>query len=1100
MSKILTVFCCVVMVFSVLATTASARELSKVGLTVPVPAFYSWSPLGEVVKTQQEGDYFIIDTVTEANGKKHTEQLYISLPKEEGGFRLQSLHELQKEQYAAKNNGAELKKPEVSNVGVFEPASATIAYKKDSTTDAVIMTGSDGTVVRFTKVKGGFNLEVCAANGKQIVAISNEQISFAYNLDGEVCRTMVELPLTDQEAIYNGGSGRYNEANCVGSSFSLANADGYSDDDHSYTNVPFFHSNRGYSIWYNMTYPAKADVGETNANKYTVLFEGDKLDFFMWAGTPLENIKKYTSITGTSGMTEEWTFGFWYGATSHSWEGGIENNIMDNYETIFNSFKTKYGFYPDANYGEGTLAYNTNALQMAKGYNSKMLGWYGPYREMTTLQSFLPGVRPLPTADKNGVITTNGLPYSYNKLFFEIFGTYQFQNTSQIDMSNPNAKLSIIGEYEKLIQNGLAGLMVDFGDGYPYNSLSVNGLSGMEMHNFNSYLYAKVMSEAWDEMAKAAGRNNDYVLFQRAGAAGTQYYMGKFLGDQQSNYEGMLDQVSSMISLAAGGHNLMGGDLSGLKGLYHGGDAENELWARWTVLSVFSPYMRLHSAVLQQPWARMNYNAAYFGNWYYFRKNIVPSVMSAAMDGNLNANPIVKGMMVAYPYQLKLADYNNQYLFCDDFLVSVVEDSFEHTLKVALPSGSNWYSLFTYDAYKGGQTILAEAPTLFMPVFVRDGAVKALNLPESMKLGDMMLEDDMEQYLPHEALLITPPSEKRTSKIYNKEGTSESYRKYDYTVETYVSSPKEGNTFTVTNEEGSNRQIVLALGVSAADITYDGKKLTRLDHMPDYFQEEYGYYVELSGLTTIYLPANWKELSITKGDADYESYEMTVVNGKGAEALVDGKNDTTYAVSSSRVNLTTLALGEEPKPLGRVVLRWTAGFCDSYDVEYTDDGENWSLLLSDEKDKHTVEDGHGSIDVIDFEAVEATQIRMTFYDAGEMKIDPALYAVEAYAPDAFVQIEEGEDWEEDDEWEDLEEDEEEEDEKTGSKKKKKKKIITYGLPVWAIILIVGGGILVLTGAVLLILLLAKKKKKAAAEELAAAEEPPVDTPETPTEE
>jgi hypothetical protein len=215
---------------------------------------------------------------------------------------------------------------------------------------------------------------------------------------------------------------------------------------------------------------------------------------------------------------------------------------------------------------------------------------------------------------------------------------------------------------------------------------------------------------------------------------------------------------------------------------------------------------------------------------------------------------------------------------------------------------------------------------------------------------------------------------------------------------------------------------------------------------------------------------------------------------------VDGKNDTTYAVSSSRVNLTTLALGEEPKPLGRVVLRWTAGFCDSYDVEYTDDGENWSLLLSDEKDKHTVEDGHGSIDVIDFEAVEATQIRMTFYDAGEMKIAPALYAVEAYAPDAFVQIEEGEDWEEDDEWEDVEDEDEDDDKKTGNKKKKKKKIITYGLPVWAIILIVGGGILVLTGAVLLILLLAKKKKKAAAEELAAAEEPPVDTPETPTEE
>ena len=103
-------------------------------MKIPTPKNYTWYALGAATGIQKDTNYFVIDT----KAGEHAESLYVSFPKE-GGFRIQSLHELQKE------NGAT--KPEVSNVGLFEPSALEkITYTTDG--GAVKMTGTDGTVVK----------------------------------------------------------------------------------------------------------------------------------------------------------------------------------------------------------------------------------------------------------------------------------------------------------------------------------------------------------------------------------------------------------------------------------------------------------------------------------------------------------------------------------------------------------------------------------------------------------------------------------------------------------------------------------------------------------------------------------------------------------------------------------------------------------------------------------------------------------------------------------------------------------------------------------------------------------------------------------------
>lgn len=1133
MARLLVCVCCVAMLFTAFGTLAYAHEIDtskNASIKHPVQTGYAWQPVTSVTGTEQQAKYFVIH----AKAGEYSEDLYISFP-EEGGFRLQSKHEYQE-------------KLEVSNVGLFEPKSIkTIDYKREST-GAIMMSGTDGTVVRYLKDGSGFSLEIYNASNKKIIYITNGQIAFAYNRKGKILRTMVEMPLVSKEAMYN-GSMRFASANIVGHHFSLTNADCWSAHDYSYGNVPLFHSNRGYSIWFNMTYPGEADMGETNPNKYSVKLDGDKLDFYFWTGEPLDNLRKYTAITGTSGMTEEWTFGFWSGAMSAAFDGRYHQNAERNMEMLFDEvYKGKYNFYPEAFYGEGKNSQNANSMRYAQQRGSKVLYWFYPASGYSTMSEYLPEMsKPTPIFDADGKCISTGYPYIYVTPLLKLMNFYSFSETNWYDYSNPSTVEVTRARLWQLWQWGLAGAMIDYGENLSFSGTCFNGLSGMEMHNLNSYYYAMNSNIAWTNYySENTDSGNDYVLFQRSSVAGAQYWVANFLGDQRSTWDGYQAAIYDMISMGAGGYNLYGGDLGGL-----GGTPTDDLWNRWVVLSTFSPFMRQHGSDIHMSTKHGITAEENFGKYYYLRKNILPSVMSAAMDANQTSNPIVKGMVMAYPYQLWLGDVNNQYLFCDDFLVCAVTEGARYTQTVYLPSGHTWYNLFTYDKIKGGnkQGVEVEAPANFMPVFVKDGAVKAINLPESMKLMDEMHDkEDASEGLEFDpatekkpALLITPPDNERSSTIYTKQGMSTDFRTYDYTTETYTSTP-DGSSFTVTSdEEKSTRRAVVALGVCASEITVDGVKLERLDHMPDYYNSEVGYYVDLDGLTTIMMPETWEKLTIVKGEVGYTQVRLAAVGGRGVESMLNESLNDYYELPLRRgVDGATEVeiVSDVVKTIGVIKVRWTTGFAATYDIEYSLDGENWDLIEPSEEQKYIIdpddEEGYikfdqdphtftvsdGGIDVVKFEPVEATYLRLVKHQDGDTQASPAIYSFEVYEPDTFTPIPVDEDDDDDDDeddgddedidgdedpWDTPEPDDNGDDNKkdnnkqTDGGKKIKKRIITTYFPTWAIILIIGGGVLLATGIVLFILLFVKRKKKKEAEAALSAEgDTPTDFPNPPT--
>lgn len=1070
---------CAVLLMSSFTATVSAHKMDSANIyeesVEPVPKNYEWENLGAATATHQTDKYFIIDTT--AGGRE--ESLYISLPAE-GGFRLQSKHEYQDD-------------VEVSNVGLFEPSSiGTINYKTDSK-GAILMTGTDGTTVRYSVIQDGFALEVLDSEQTRIIYITNWQISFGYQKNGNIVRTVVEMPMNmSKEVIYNGCT-RYTTPNVIGSHFSLTNKDCFSDDDYSYGNIPFFHSNRGYSIWFNMTYPGEANFGcETGSDeKYSIFFNGDKLDFYLWTGTPLENIEKYTNITGTSGVPEEWVFGFWTGGANVAYNDEYRpeaerKNAYQNLIDLIEGFKDNYNFYPEACFVEGF--YDAKTLGYGKNLGIKMLSWMRPHYSTDEMTALFPElVNPMPKKNADGTFATTGWPYLYNQFILEKTGEYVFTQPGWMDTSNPTFQTLLTRRFSDAWDWGMHGMMLDFGDQLSYYGTAFNGMSANEMHNFHNYYYAKHANAAWTERF-----GNDFVLFQRTTAPGTQYYVSHFQGDQTHDWEGYTDALYDMISRGAGGFNLYGADLGGLRM----SDAEGnyvqapnkDLWNRWIVLSVFSPYMRQHGIFLHKPWEEETYGYASklnFGDYYYLRKNLVPTLMDAAIDANKTSNPIIKGMMVAYPYYISLSHVNNQYLFCDDFLVCAIDQALQHSLNVSFPSGNSWYNIFTNEMQKGGQSVFVEAPSNFMPIYLKDGSVKPINLPDSMQLMDEMHDEEDTEFSEHESLLITPPNESRETVVYTKVGESEDFRTYESTTETYVNAPKNDTTFTVSNKEGSRREIVVAVGVAAAEVSYDGNQLDRLDHMPNYYGQEYGYYVDLSGRTTVYLPAGWKELTFVKGAVGYTKHDISDNNAARIERMFDNDPVSAFVLQNADTATTVYLKDDAVQTIGRIEVKWTAGFLQGYDIEYTADGSNWNLLLPEGETEHTVSAGGGGIDIIEFSPVEACAIRLTKATAGDVQQQQVgIYELNIMGADTFTAIapdagdtDFDEFYEEEDEWEEEE-----------IKVIKRKKLIYPGFPVWGIILIIGVGVLVATGIVLLIILLLRKKKKKEAEEALNTEE------------
>ena len=806
---------------------------SRVGTVKASSANGNWYSFGGVKNIEYLNDEMKVST----SAANKTTVISVSFPTE-GGVRV--------------HNEAE---------GFFKPTSLNkIEYIRNSSSVIMNVNGQKMAALNFTS--SDWRMDFFDKNGIIATSFGSKDLFVEYS-GSEYSKSKIEGTISDGE-VFTGLGERYSGLILNGKTYSLWNEDCWSKGNASYVNVPFFHSNKGYSLFYNSSYGATADIGGSNNKKYSLSFDGPDLDFYVWTDTPLENIKSYTSLTGKPFTAPKWAFGYWAGGTGSYWSSENQNGKteLDLVKKVIEGYKA-LGTMPVALYGEASPSYNKDVYNYLKTNNVYMLGWNHPGATWKIEEFNVNIVRNLCPG-----IADSLLPIIRKKSDPSQF--YEFSGRPWVwgDYSNPNSVLMTTNKMRTYWIWGVRGAMVDYGEYVDKDTVFYNGMYGDEMHNFYPYYYNQSLNEAWSNRL-----DDDFILFARAGCAGSQKYAASFGGDQESTFVGLKQAIMGGISISSSGFSVWGSDIGGL-----GSIPTEELYNRWLEFATFSPLMRAHGN---------NRNPFYYGSeatnknfqkYYWLRENLIDTIYSANVASGKYGTPMMQSMQIAFPENSKLYNVEDQYMFCNDLLVCPVYEQGAVSRDIVFPEGL-WYDLFSGEKVLGGVTKTVKSAVDEIPVFIASGSVLPITIANSLEL----CEDNSKNS--RSALLITPPTSNKETEIFSDQNTA---IKYSVT-------PVSANSFDIKSTENNEADLLVIYDSLISKIVCDGVELTLLDSKPT-DDGESGYYVDSANGKTYVSLANsdWNTITVKTNALEIFEEQIYIPTGKTVEEVYKDKFSFSY--------------------------------------------------------------------------------------------------------------------------------------------------------------------------------------------------------------
>src|SRR5699024_1450775 len=147
-------------------------------------------------------------------------------------------------------------------------------------------------------------------DGEVLTSSTGRSIGYA-QVEGEGPYVHEQLSLDVGEHIYGLGE-RFGAFVKNGQSVDIWNADGGTNSEQAYKNVPFYLSSRGYGVLVDDAGPVSFEVGSENVSATQFSVPGERLRYEVYGGgTPLEVIERYTARSGRPPSLPEWSYGLW---------------------------------------------------------------------------------------------------------------------------------------------------------------------------------------------------------------------------------------------------------------------------------------------------------------------------------------------------------------------------------------------------------------------------------------------------------------------------------------------------------------------------------------------------------------------------------------------------------------------------------------------------------------------------------------------------------------------------------------------------------------------------------------------------------------------
>ena len=632
--------------------------------------------------------------------------------------------------------------------------------------------------------------------------------------------------------------------------------------------VPFFQSVKGYGIFWDNYSPTQfTDTPQKTSFSSEV---GEGVDYYFIYGKNADGVVAgMRNLTGKVPMIPLWTYGFWQSKERYK----SQDELVDVVKKYRDLKVPLDGIIQDWQYWGNNYQWNAmdfispdfpDAKKMIQNIHDM-----NAHLSVSIWSSFGPMTNQYREMDKKGMLfNINTWPESGREVWPP---DMNYPSGVRVyDAYNPEAR----NIYWKYLNKGVFSLGVD---SWWMDSTEPDHLSQKpEDLDTKTYLgsFRKVRNAyplmtvggVYDHQRETTNDKRVFILTRSAFAGQQRYAANTWSGDVNSSWESLRNQIPAGLNFSLTGNPNFNSDIGGFfAGVYkRNGGAKNpmfqELYVRWLQYGTFTPMMRSHGTDVP----REIYQFGKKGEVVYdaiekfikLRYSMLPYIYSTSWDVSKNNSSFLRALSMDFSSDKKTWDVNNEYLFGKSFLVvpilnpqytpekivktdenegwnktdankkenslSNIDFTQNKTVKVYLPTGSDWFDFWTKEKFNGGQEIQKTVNLQSIPLYVKAGSIIPFGFD---------VQYATEKKWDNLTLKIYPGAD-ADFVLYEDEFDNYNYEKGDYTEIPFHWNEKS-KTLTINSRKGNfkgmidkrNFNLILPDGQQKS-VSYSGKKVT----------------------------------------------------------------------------------------------------------------------------------------------------------------------------------------------------------------------------------------------------------------------------------
>ncbi|MGA8670595.1 MAG: TIM-barrel domain-containing protein [Terracidiphilus sp.] len=445
---------------------------------------------------------------------------------------------------------------------------------------------------------------------------------------------------------------------------------------------------------------------------------GDTVDYyFLYGPDPSKVVTEYRELTGAAPLLPRWAYGFWQCRERYSSQQQILDTAAEFREKKIPVDVLVQDWQYWGKYGWNALrfdesAYPNPAEMMSElhrqNFHVVISVWAKFGAETAVDKEFV--------ADKLVLRSpaSTGEPGEAN------------EHENWADLFNPQAQKMFWSDINRnLFGEGLDGWWLDASEpeGDPLKNDTTFLGPGRKVRN----AFPLFETSAVYQGQRATSEDKRVVILTRSAYTGEQRNGTiAWSGDISGNWETLRRQIPAGLSFAMSGFPYWTTDIGGFfrpvdqytSPEYH------ELLIRWFQFGAFCPIFRVHGFRSEtEMWKYGTEVEKILRQYDELRYRLLPYIYSAAWGVTDRGEIIMKALPFAYPQDASVRQVSDQFLFGDSLLVNPVTEPLATSRNVVLPAGDNWVDFWTGQTYRGGQTIVADAPLNRIPILVKEGSI-----------------------------------------------------------------------------------------------------------------------------------------------------------------------------------------------------------------------------------------------------------------------------------------------------------------------------------------------------------------------------------------